>query len=214
MQHIVLFLTLFSSAAVMPMEQIHYGIEPLSICGAAVLPGASYVRSYLMGNAAKPQKSGPIYRAFSSYGRGLATKQSNLVLANVVLGFVGGARWLRPISYVPSPIDILVELIKDSSYFENAATTLVENPRYVPIVKFALGAGFGFSVNRILLPKIVEYMPTVGELLERWQQMHAPYSPNILDKSWAKVIVCVYGCYSIVLAADYYSRSKRPSASS
>jgi len=223
MKHIFLLLTLFSSSAVMPMEQIYrYGIEPLSICGAAVLPGASHLREQVIGNAVKPQKSGPVCRAFSSYAKGLATKQSLIVLTNMAGGVFGSyqlLKWLVPlqqiiiphrsIAYVPSPIDIVLDVAKDSDSFENAVAQLAETNKQVPLpwVKAALVSLVSFSVNRMLLTRNVEYMPTLGQLLERWQQVHAPYSPNILDKSWARVIVGAYACYAGVLTAEYYCRS-------
>lgn len=224
MKQIFLFLTLFFSPAVMPMEQVYrYGIEPLSTCGAAVLPGASCVRGQIIGNDTKPQKSGPVYRVFSSYAKGLATKQSSAVLINTVVGLAGSYELLgwaysfrRTVSYVTSPIDIMLDVVKDSDYFESAVAPLAQTERDLPLLKAAFGTLMSLSVNRVLLPKIVEYMPTLGQLLERWQQAHAPYSPNILDKSWIKPIFYAYCGYGAVLATEYYCRSfigKRPKSS-
>lgn len=215
MKQLFLFAMLFSSAVVLPMEQIHqYCIEPLSICGAAVLPGASYIRSRVIGDNKKfHKKPALVYRVVSSYAGGLAAKQSTLVLMNAALGIVGATHWLRPVSYVPSPIDLMLDGAKSSDHFESMVVSLAKEPEYEPIVKLALGSLVSYSVNRLLVPKIVEYMPTLGQLLEQWQKVHAPYSPNILDKSWAKIIVGAYASYAAVLTADYYCRSflgKRP----
>jgi hypothetical protein len=213
MKYGAIFLTFFFSSAVMPMEQIYqYGIRPVSAYSAEILPGASYLRAQSIGIDQRSDKPGPLHRILLMYGRGIVTKQSTKIFMNGIIGLIRPlSLFKRSISYVPTPVDMMIDCIKKSDNFEQCCA--IENTHYAWLIKMFLGHCISFSINCVLMPKIIEYIPVVGRLLDRWQQIHSPYSPNIFDTAWHKPILYLYCGYGALLATEYFFSRRRPKPS-